>query len=130
MFAHPRAATMPATRTVALPDSVRTNARNGADRSRAQVVRCRHLPAPARESGRAGRAVAADSRPGPRGAPWAAEVSSMPTRPYLRTRRLRDSGGRPMRHHLSGRLAGPHADWALALCGGPEPQPNDHLSSG
>src|SRR4029453_6165619 len=126
MFAHTSAATMPATRTVALPDSVRTNARNGADRSRAHAVRCRHLLAPPRESGRNGPVAAADSRPGPRGAPWPVEVSSMPTRPYLRTRRLRDGGGRPMRHHLSGRLAGPHADGALALCGGHEPQRNDH----
>ena len=54
MFAHARAVTMPATRTIALPDSVRTNARNGADRSRAHAVRPRHRLTPARESARSG----------------------------------------------------------------------------
>src|SRR6266550_3237520 len=78
MFAHAKAVTMPATRTIALPDSVRTNARNGADRSRAHAVRPRHRLTPARESARSGPEAAADSPPGAGDAPWPAGVSLIP----------------------------------------------------
>ena len=78
MFAHAKAVTMPATRTIALPDSVRTNARNGADRSRAHAVRPRHRLTTARESARSGPEAAADSPPGAGDALWPAGVSLIP----------------------------------------------------
>src|SRR5262245_36452112 len=108
MFAHTKAATMPATSTVALPDSVRTNDRNGADRSRAHAVRCCHRLTPPRESARSVPDVTADLGPGEGDAPWPAAVSPILT-PLSAAPSLRDYGERPTHHpssrHGSGRAA-------------------------
>jgi hypothetical protein len=111
MFAHAKAVTMPATRTIALPDSVRTNARNGADRSRAHAVRPRHRLTPARESARSGPEASADSPPGAGDAPWPAGVSliqaplSTHQKPHRRRRPLTpdDPSGRASWRRLDAR---------------------------